>query len=238
MPKGHARSDTERHQQTQGSTSRTTKKKRGHKRRRPTSPTEVPGTRKAPTNGTTLKGTPEDKGTKQRRRTPEDAGIDILNYDLKLTCKINNVNMDEKQPPGWESKGPGLAIVDGPARGGDERYVEQDYEDLTEDQDNDQRKHESYEEDRPRGKTAPAKTSKRKRTTSPSEEVGGGQTRRISSPAARVYDPGAARRRSRSCEASSAQPSSGRHTRAFGAAARTGRLSLKKRGRGAPAASE
>ncbi len=129
-------------------------------------------------------------------------------YQSKRT-RLSDSREDEKQPLSRESKGPGLAIVDGPARGGDERHAEQNYVD-----------------------------NKRKRSTSLSEEDGGVKQRRTASPAARVYDPGAAPRRSRSCEVSSAQPSSGRHTRAFGAAARTGRLSLKKRGRGAPAASE
>ena len=107
---------------------------------------------------------------------------------------------------------------------------------------------------------------KRRRTTSPTEvskEAGGAKKRRVSSPAAqayalgaarrrfgrcagsrssssaaRVHDPGAASKRKRSRKAGSASTSSGRYRRAFGAAARTGRLSLKKRGRGAPAASE
>ena len=107
---------------------------------------------------------------------------------------------------------------------------------------------------------------KRKRSTSPTEvpgEAGGVKKRRISSTAAqayalgaasrrpgrcvgsrsssstaRVHDPGAASRRKRSCKAGSASSSSEHYRQAFGAAARTGRLSLKKRGRGAPAASE
>ena len=131
-----------------------------------------------------------------------------------------------------------------------------------------QANHDVAKEATPAGRTTlnARRGHKRMRSTSPtevSEETGGVKKRRISSTAAqayalgaasrrpgrcvgsrssssaaRVHDPGAASRRKRSCKASSASSSSGRYRQAFGAAARTGRLSLKKRGRGAPEASE
>ena len=150
-------------------------------------------TRKATTNGTTLKGTPKDKGTKQRRRTPEDAGINIPNYEGKRGHKRRR-SMSPTEVPGE-------------AGGVKKRRI---------------------------SSTAAQAYRLGAASRRPGRCVGS----RLSPFAARVHDPGAASRRKRSCKAGSASSSSGRYTRAFGAAARTGRLSLKKRGRGAPAASE
>jgi len=103
---------------------------------------------------------------------------------------------------------------------------------------------------------------KRPRSTLSPEESRGVKKRRISSTAARVHDPGAASRRDGRCVGSRASSSAARvydpgaacrrfsgqkrsststsstSTQALGAESRAGRLSLKKRGRGAPAASE
>ena len=103
---------------------------------------------------------------------------------------------------------------------------------------------------------------KRLRLTPSPEESRGVKKRRISSTAARAHDPGAASRRDGRCVGSRASSSAARvydpgaagrrlsgqkrsstatsstSTQALGAESRAGRLSLKKRGRGAPAASE